>query len=62
MSNLKRDVWLGVFEQKKKQFISEGLSPEEADERASAEVRREIRAESTYCRVNPRARLPLRGE
>lgn len=38
-----RDVYLSMFEQKKRELIALGMSAEEADEKASRDIRRDIR-------------------
>lgn len=42
-AKIERDVWTASFEQRKRELIKEGMSPDEADDKASAEIRREIR-------------------
>lgn len=40
---VERDIWLGYFERIKQKFINQGMSEEDADERAEIEIRKEIR-------------------
>ena len=37
------DIWTAYFETKKREYVAQGMSEEDADERASREVRDEIR-------------------
>jgi len=43
-ASVERDIWIGMFEQRKRELIREGLSEKDADDKASAEIRRQIRA------------------
>lgn len=38
-----RDIWTGLFEREKRRLVAEGVPSDQADEQASANVRREIR-------------------
>ena len=42
---IERDIWTDAFERQKREYIAKGLSPEEAEDRASAEIRRQIRGQ-----------------
>lgn len=38
------DIWDGLLRQKAREYVRQGLSHEEAEERACSDVRREIRS------------------
>jgi hypothetical protein len=47
------DIWTRHFERRKLELTREGMTPEQADDEASAEIRREIRGERQSCRKPP---------
>lgn len=42
-ARIETDIWTALIEDEKRRLMKEGLSEEQADERATAEIRRQIR-------------------
>lgn len=42
-AEIERDIWTRMFEVSKRDYIEQGLTEEQADEKASADIRKAIR-------------------